>query len=56
MTIMNKKKQWKYLRVQMHEEDWRSLNEQAEREHLSLATWCRQKLLQLLDGRAFNED
>lgn len=45
MTIMNKDKEWKALRVLLHKEDWEACQRQAQKEHLPLATWVRQKTL-----------
>ena len=54
--LMDKKQDYKDLRIRLNEADFKLFKEQAEEEHLSLATWARQKLLFFVNGRAFNED
>lgn len=57
MTLMDKTQNSKYLRVKLNERDYKMFEEEAKKEHLSLATWARQKLLYLIQqGRAFNDD
>lgn len=56
MTVLDKRKKWKYLRFHLHEEEWNEAREQASKEGMPLATWVRSNILKLIRGRAFNED
>lgn len=47
---MDKNKEWKALRVQVHKEDWVKFDEQAKSEGLNLASWVRQKCFLALMG------
>ncbi len=56
MTVLNKKKEWKFLRFHLHKEEWDRMREQANKEGLTLAAWVRFNLLKIINGRSFCDD
>ena len=55
MTI-HKNKMLRNLGFRLEDQDYESLKKEAEREHMSLATWARKILLDKIRGRAFTDD
>lgn len=45
---MNNKKP---VSIEFYSKDYRRIKKAADAEHMGVATWCRQKLLLLLDGQ-----
>lgn len=56
MTILDKKKSWKFLRFHLHEDEWKEARKQASKEGMPLATWVRYNILKIINVRAFTDD
>lgn len=55
MTI-HKNKMLRNLGLRLEDQDYEDLKREAEKEHMSLATWVRKLLLDHIRGRAFTSD